>query len=294
MSSPSVGGEPCIFCREPSSRRGEHALPHAALRRLFPSGDGPFTTSKNGTDLREDESVDRPKVPCCDDSTNPSGQGCNAKLARRFEDGAQSLSLDLWEAAFRSSCQSGEALSVDEVHPAGRWFLKSLLLLFHPERIEWFDRIQDPERRLSDAPTLWRWMVDDQLPEPDDVHLWVTAAPEDDPIEVDRGLFAWEEPGLGQVQQRLIELEIAGLRFTLLYHVGANLRLPESPGVQFWPASGSAISWDQLCAPSRSLRAIAAPLSRLRLADGEGFIQSPFELPRPFTDPPGGVGGTIA
>jgi hypothetical protein len=81
-------GEPCIFCGDPSSRKGEHVIPQGVNEALFPTSEGPYTIFVNGqqTTDRCGEPASQPalgriRVPCCDETHN----GCNQVLEERFE-----------------------------------------------------------------------------------------------------------------------------------------------------------------------------------------------------------------
>lgn len=269
-------GLPCVFCGSPSSHKGEHVIPQGVLARLFPSGGGPYATFVGENKQREDNDADRPKVPCCDDSHN----GCNGRLNQRFEEPYQDLVKDFWAAAASGSPTQGVAVEAANRHGLGLWFLKTMLLLAHPGRRDWFPHIETNFESLLNAPTAWPWMIDNSN-EPDDIHLWVTTS---DPTDSNSATFTplsmWNDPELGNVQQRIVDCGIAGLYFTLLYHPGAYIDQEPNVGVRLWPPVEGDITWADLATPTNRLDATSRAITyRLIFVDEADPKMELFRLP---------------
>ncbi len=156
---------PCIFCGEPSSRRGEHVMTQWFLERYV--GEGPFTYEISGEPILD--RVGNPRtanhlppdlLPVCDGNTSPND--CNGSLNR------------LYEVPSRGSVQAvvdrGEALeTLLDVTNFARWWIKTILLLQHPSCRNAFPGI---ERRSWDLPaSVYEGLIKGTLPP--DVSLWL-------------------------------------------------------------------------------------------------------------------------
>jgi hypothetical protein len=127
----------CIYCQEPASRRGEHVLPRWLLKRWL--GTGPFTAEVNGASVTNHDLM--PKkiehfspflIPVCDGS---SPNNCNGTLNKIYEVGGK--------PAVRTVLESGNLESGQLVSDFARWWIKTMLLLQHPEcRNEHFPGLQ--------------------------------------------------------------------------------------------------------------------------------------------------------
>jgi hypothetical protein len=122
MSGQSADG--CVLCGHPSSRAGEHVRPRW-LMGMFPEAEGPYTWYVNADPIprrdgrpRRHSSVGATTVPMCEQ--------CNAALNDRFETPVKPLIRQIFETDGRVQLSGSEALI------AGRWFVKTWLLLAHP------------------------------------------------------------------------------------------------------------------------------------------------------------------
>jgi hypothetical protein len=183
---------PCVFCGEPSSRKGEHALPKWFRERWL--GDGPFTyeisgipvLTRNGLPRRTDH-LPPDLLPVCDATT--SANNCNGTLNRLYEVSGKPV--------VRAVLDRSEVLETPaQVTDFARWWVKTLLLLYHPNCRNAFEGIERPAWDLpasvykqllsgvlpSEA-SLWLAVTDDvkgreQLPELMRIYLPTTFSPE--------------------------------------------------------------------------------------------------------------------
>lgn len=293
MGSNSVKDEPCVFCGTRGSPKGEHAIPQAVVRKLFPTDEGPFTTFKNGDVLRVDENIERPKVPCCNDETKDEGpeSGCNAKLNKRFELPAQNVASDFWRKAFKDKPEAGIAIAGADREATALWFLKTILLAHHDQRVGWLE-LASPERPnvLTHTPDLWEWMVD-WSPPPRCVSLWLSTGPAA-PLRDDYGfkvLIAFEDQEVAYAQ-RAVSLTYGGIRLNVVYHPGGIMQdLGGPPGVQLWPHVDMDLTWEDLEVPAIDLHHLM--VSHLRVRASHSLIQNPVAVPTPAVafPPPVGV-----
>lgn len=145
----------CALCRSrPSTPTGEHVLPRAVIRSLFPVTSGPFTTSGLGPD-RVVQQFDSVKLPCC----GP----CNDTLAARFENPGQG-------PAVRLLSQEPPGLSAAEAERAALWVLKTWLLMVHP-RARYQPSTPRPLPWDGSPDGLWSWTVDGGPP-PNGLSAW--------------------------------------------------------------------------------------------------------------------------
>lgn len=152
---------PCALCGQRlSTPDGEHVLPQALLRSLFPPESGPFTTTWGTPDTPSRTVVartfQRAKLPCC--------LACNDLLNRRFENPGGS-------AGRRLLSEDNPILSEAELGNAALWLLKTWLLLVHPETTS-NEGLPQPAAWTKAPPQLWAWLVDGS-PVPDGLTLWV-------------------------------------------------------------------------------------------------------------------------
>jgi len=228
-------------------------------------------------------------VPCCNKET---GKDCNGKLNDLFEQPYQQQATSFWKAAFDGPPQFGTALASADRPGVSKWFLKTVLLLFHPERCDWLPHTDRPdEQLLHDAPTAWSWMTNHSSTGPDDMHLWVTTS-QPGPPRATKGmsLLSWNDSNKGHVQQRVIEIGIANLHFTLLYHPGGTVDLRgDTPGIQLWPALNQPLSWVDLSKPACSIFGLSAMTwNILELAPSADPWSNPWTVPHPLLQRPDG------
>ncbi len=159
---------PCVFCAEPSSPKGEHILPLWLLKRWC--GEGPFTHAVSGEPISGRDGLPRTTdhlppylLPVCDQE---SGQNCNGKLNRRYEEPGK--------LAVRVVLDRGEALRTsDQVVAFARWWIKTILLLQHPGAKSTFCEVLT--RNSWDLPaSVYKNLLEGSLPS--DASLWLAVA----------------------------------------------------------------------------------------------------------------------
>ncbi len=145
-----------------SGNEGEHVLPRWLLK-MWPAESGPFTLFRNSEPvlrrdggIRTQASAVRFKLPVC--------RACNSELDQRFEKPAKPLIRRIFNA--------GPPLDPSEVEIVGRWFVKTWLLLAHPQV-----RASDPGHELTPwqpfQQNLYGWMVSGSEP-PAGLSAWAT------------------------------------------------------------------------------------------------------------------------
>jgi hypothetical protein len=102
----------------------------------------------------------RVKLPAC--------QACNYVLAKRFEEPTKAILRKLF------ACDGTMGLSASGTHDVALWFMKTWLLLSHPDVVYSDARIDVHAVRWdSPAPAdFYEWMVEDRPPPPG-LSLWI-------------------------------------------------------------------------------------------------------------------------
>lgn len=232
----------CVLCvTAKSGNKGEHVLPQWFLDRFIPKNPGPdevYTIEKNGVPITW-PSTDKPIglkkfvetcVPCCAD--------CNSKLNERFEQAMADIGYN--------SAVTLRSFTAAEAAVLGEWWLKTMLLLVHPDATEppnigestgagvisWPRQHQDlyDWMRLSLTPpkglSVYAYRIDASAPE---VQKPSFPIPE---VTADNGSFPSYVSSFGLENMRLI----------LSYHPGWELDLPsltEGTLARLWPSSGA-------------------------------------------------------
>lgn len=182
-------------------------------------------------------------LPCC--------AGCNAALAARFEVPARPIIQRLLD-------HSNSKLDAAEAKLAGYWFLKTWLLLAHPERKLSFFGFTLPSWPPGRG-ALYSWLANGREA-PEGLSLWIfKRGPLGDPTNESERL-AIELPTI------VVDTEVnkfSSFRFSLMafdvslvYHPGWRIEHPfEASGavVRLWPAPDHPVDFGQLQAvdPSR-------------------------------------------
>lgn len=224
-------GASCALCRDrPSSPTGEHVWPSWFLR-FFGPAEGPYSWSVNGEPvLRRDgtkrthDTMTRVKLPVC--------VNCNATLNRRFEEPAKPVVRAIVQA------DGDIALRPDDAYVAALWFLKTWLLLAHPEA-----RFSEPDVSFSawteNSDDLYSWMIAGEDP-PDGLSVWLTKI---DPAR-ERSTAKRRIPLPTVVaDDRVIQfcdnrVGVRSLDVSLVYHPGWPIAHPqetEGTAVRLWP-----------------------------------------------------------
>lgn len=247
--------EPCALCRaRPTSPTGEHVLPRAVLKQMFPLVSGPYTTTERGT-TRVTQQFDSIKLPCC--------LACNDVLNSRFEQSGQ-------EQALRLFTQETPELTAAETDAAVLWVLKTWLLMAHP-RARYQLGTPQPDR-WDDAPdSTWSWLVDGSPP-PDGLSAWAfwhvqdsTAGPTGLTPVIALPTVVVDGTSL---RFRALDLTLALTNVVVVLHPGWPVEHPaEATGgaVRLWPRTGTPLP----ALPkgtSRPVRFAAGP--ELRFAPG--------------------------
>lgn len=277
----------CVLCRDnPSSPTGEHVIPDWLSKR-WGLKDGPYTFRQAGqTLLSRDEtpwtlnSFTPLKLPMC--------TTCNGRLDKVFEHGAKE--------PIRKLLNSIPTLDKDEAGTVGRWFVKTWLLLAHPEAY-W---AVTPPKRVGARPRVTSW-------EPPERHLydWMTS---DSPVPA--GLSAWlvrraRKPSRGARRTiylptvsaddtttvfRRFRCGLEDISVDLVYHPnwpidhpleseGRAYRLWPSPGgsldlLSLQPASPDEIAWHQIGVHLRPGIYGTTPLPPLRATEHHAFFSA--------------------
>jgi hypothetical protein len=158
----------CVFCAAPASRKGEHVWTRWLMRllRLQWHSDGGITVEKDGLPILDRHGVARkvnhvPTVllPVCDHLT---GDDCNGKLERLYEATGRKV--------VTAVILKGRPLtSRDEVETFARWWLKTLLLLHHPEAHDQFEGVMRRPWRLP--PSTYPDLIEGRFPR--DLSVWI-------------------------------------------------------------------------------------------------------------------------
>ncbi len=243
----------CALCRlRPSTPTGEHVLPRAVIRDLFPLSAGPFTTTTGSGPDRVTQQFDSVKLPCC--------RPCNDTLASRFENPGQAPAVRLLTA-------ERPALAQAEAEQAALWLLKTWLLLVHPQaRYQPSTPRPLPWERQPDG--LWLWLIDGSPP-PDGLSAWAFHHVQDPARSAtDRppvlALPIVEADGL-TAPFRSLDLTLVRTNVVLVLHPGWPLVHPgEANGdvVRLWPAPSPIEALPALT--SRPLAFAAGPVVRFQ------------------------------
>jgi hypothetical protein len=223
-------GKTCVLCRvRTSSPTGEHVWPLWLLKE-FPPKKG-YTWWINGKQLlnrddqpRKQESVDKVKLPVC--------SVCNAILGRRFEQPAKPLIRSLLHRDGNVVFRGTRAMVV------AQWFLKTWLLLAHPEARE-SDPEVTPARWDLVSDDLYSWMVTNQ-PSPAGLSIWITRRAEQGPqpaVTVHIPLPTVMAEGR-KIQFRVKRAGVRFLDVSLAYHPGWEIEHPLEIGgraLRLWP-----------------------------------------------------------
>lgn len=238
----NLSGRDCVLCvTGKSGAKGEHVLPQWFNERFIPKNSGPdevYTIEKNGVAVtwpNTDKPIGLKKffetcIPCCAD--------CNSKLNSRFEQAMANIGYD--------SATALRNFTAAEAAVLGEWWLKTLLLLVHPEATEPPNTEESTGAGVISWPLqsqdLYNWMRQGFLP-PKGLSVYAyrfdAAAQEvqapDFPIPevtADNGCFSSYVSLFG----------LEHLRFIVSYHPGWELDLPsvqEGTLAQLWPARGT-------------------------------------------------------
>jgi hypothetical protein len=167
---------------------------------------------------------------------NPGGNGCNNILCRRFEVPAKELVREFFRSDGRVVLVPAEADTV------GRWFLKTILFVAHPEARHSVVEYGLPSWKCP-PPCLYRWMTNGQEP-PSDLSLLVSRRREPSPNDPSPRYI--ELPTLVAAGvERICEVQVVGFRgleLTLVYHPGWRIEHPqvaEGKAIRLWPPDPS-------------------------------------------------------
>jgi hypothetical protein len=128
----------CALCLSaPSTPVGEHVLPRALKKSLFPESKGPYTTTSAAGEITRKQ-FDSVKLACC--------QPCNNTLEARFESRGRPV-------VERLLTEDAPGLTDEETRQAALWLIKTWLLWLHP-RTEFTDSFRDPSVRPSLHPSI--------------------------------------------------------------------------------------------------------------------------------------------
>lgn len=159
-------GAPCSLCVSGTSTpTGEHVWPRWFLKR-FPASEGPYTLQINGEPQTDRDgkpvshsSIARVKLPMC--------EACNRKLNDRFEQTAKPVVRRVFDT------NGGIVLSPRDATAFSLWFLKTMLLLAHPQAVH--SQLGGPMLPWADDTDgdIYAWLVAGRAP-PDHLSMWVT------------------------------------------------------------------------------------------------------------------------
>lgn len=243
-----------MLCRSGrSGRAGEHVLPTWLLDDLWPVADGPYTTHRDGHAItkrdgyvRSQTSSARFKLPMC--------PACNGVLNERFEVPAKPL--------IRRMLIDNEAVENADAEIVGLWFVKTWLLLTHPELLSsdpgWPSRPWEPL-----DPSLHDWMINAGQP-PLFVSSWL--------IKVDRAKMAVATRHIplptvvvdGQTLDfRVLQFGLGSVEIHLAHHPGWSIDHPleaEGRALRLWPPGGARLDLAGLPAvPGNEVRWLKGP-----------------------------------
>lgn len=244
----------CVLCRsDHSGRSGEHVLPAWLLNDLWPSADGPYTTFRGGRavtkrngEVRTQTSSGRFKLPTC--------SACNGILNDRFERSAKAHILELFNDNAPVEARDGRVV--------GLWFVKTWLLLTHPELVSsdpgWPIRLWKPLDQ-----SLYGWMTHGEAP-PCDISAWL--------LKVDRTSVAPSTRHIplptvkadGRTYQcRVIQFGLGRSEVHLVHHPGWSIDHPleaEQRAFRIWPPSHARLDPAELPAvPENDTRWLRGP-----------------------------------
>ncbi len=217
-----------------SGKDGEHVLPRWLLD-MWPAKSGPFTIFRNGSPVlsrdgrvRSQTSSARFKLPVC--------QECNAVLNERFEEPAKPLVRRLFNR--------GPALTHNESQVIGCWFVKTWLLLAHPEV-----RVSDPGWPLRPwqpvRQALYEWMISgSQIPA--GLSAWLMRIDrEGPPAAATRHLSLPTVIADGRtIEFQVLQFGLGSIDVSLVYHPMWPIDHPlvaEERAAQLWPPRDASI-----------------------------------------------------
>lgn len=229
----STGDTVCVLCYSGrSGRSGEHVLPTWLLNGLWPSTQGPYTTFKDGREVtkrdgevRTQTSSIRFKLPTC--------SKCNGILNRRFEQPAKGPLLGLFNANAPVEKTDGEAV--------GLWFVKTWLLLAHPEIVS-----SDPSWPLRPWEPidqgLYEWTVNGTAP-PADISGWLLKMDRSTLAQSPRHISLPSVEADGQTYRcRVTQFGLGPWEVHLVHHPGWSIDHPletERRAFRIWPPRGA-------------------------------------------------------
>ncbi|MFI7680077.1 hypothetical protein [Actinophytocola sp. NPDC049390] len=227
----------CVFgCQRPSSPKGEHVWPYWVLE-MFTDSDGPCRVEINGQPVlkrdgrvRQYTSITKVRMPCCEE--------CNRELNRRFEQHPRLVIQKMLDA------DGGVVLGSEEAELFGLWWLKTMLLLSHPDTKETAVGVNPNRWDLAEVPDdLYSWMVTGEPP-PSGLSVWFSrqstagCREESKPVEICLPTV------IADGRRATFMARQAGLKFcaaTLVYHPGWPIEYPpeasSGAAVRIWPPS---------------------------------------------------------
>jgi len=201
------------------------------LLDMWPARFGPFTLHRNGEsvlardgNVRPQTSAARFKLPMC-----PS---CNGELDRRFEKPAKQL--------IRRIFNSDGVLDPPEAEIVGLWFVKTWLLLAHPE-VRVSDPGFDPKPWVPPEQHHYEWMITGMAPPPG-LSAWL--------VKLDRTVQAPATRHIAlpkvitdgkTVRFRSFQFGLSWLDVSLVYRPNWTIDHPlegEHRAARLWPPSG--------------------------------------------------------
>lgn len=231
----------CVLCRQArSSRKGEHVWPLWYLRSNL-GRPGPYSWSISGEPIRRRDGSPiaptektRVKIPVC--------ERCNAELERRFETPAKDILRRLF------ACEGFFVLDSVDVRNVALWFIKTWLLLSHPESQYSNPRIDHHRfaRWSAAAPhEFYEWMVT-RRPPPPGISLWLYRPANDDTSNRRSGPLVPLPVVTADgkiVEHKCLEVTLYGLCLTLVFHPGWEIDHPLEAGghaIRLWPRATAA------------------------------------------------------
>lgn len=238
----NLSGRDCVLCLTgKSGADGEHVLPEWFNDRFMPKNSGPeevYTIEKNGVPVtwaNTNKPIGLKKffktcIPCCPD--------CNSKLNNRFEQAMANIGYD--------SVTAVRSFTPAEATVLGIWWLKTLLLLVHPEATELQNTGESTGAGVISWPQqsqdLYNWMrLGSQPPQGLSVYAYRI-----DPSaqEVQKPNFPIPDVTAdnGSFPSYVSLFGLEHLRFIVSYHPGWELDLPSVQAgtlAQLWPVQGA-------------------------------------------------------
>jgi hypothetical protein len=220
----------CVLCRRrPSSPTGEHVWPRWLLKMFRP---GEYTWSISGEPVlkrngapRIHTSVGAVKLPMC--------ETCNNKaLEPRFEQSAKPLIRKLLDRD--GNVHFGES----QTRSLTLWFLKTWLLLAHPEARE-SDPDVKPARWDLAGDDLYSWLVINKRP-PAGFSIWVSKQAEEasEPAATRHIPLPTIVADGREIQFKVKRAGVQFLDVSLVYHPGWEIEHPleaEGRALRLWP-----------------------------------------------------------